>query len=80
MTGSREGDPVDVTEPAAHLQEEPQSERGAPGSRDTGSPDPGGGPVDRPTGSSDEDSDSTVDAQGAQQGEAPSLPTGDQAG
>lgn len=34
-----------------HLSEEPQSVRGAPGSRDTGSDDPGGGPVDRPAGS-----------------------------
>ena len=34
----------DGTEPAAHLQEEPQAERGAPGSRDTGSDEPGGGP------------------------------------
>ena len=41
---------MDSTEPAAHLQEEPQSERGAPGSRDTGSAEPGGGPVDRPAG------------------------------
>ena len=31
-------------------EEEPQSERGAPGSRDTGSDEPGGGPVDRPAG------------------------------
>jgi hypothetical protein len=70
----------DGTEPAAHLQAEPQAERGAPGSRDTGSDQPGGGPVDRPTGGSDEDSDSTVDAQGAQRPDAPQLPTGDQAG
>ncbi len=70
----------DGTEPAAHLQAEPQAERGAPGSRDTGSGQPGGGPVDRPTGGSDEDSDSTVDAQGAQGPDAPQLPTGDQAG
>ena len=33
-----------------HHEEEPQSERGAPGSRDTGSDEPGGGPVDRPAG------------------------------
>jgi len=71
---------VDSTEPAAHLQEEPQSERGAPGSRDTGSDQPGGGPVDRPAGGSDPDSDTTVDERGAQHGDAPNLPTGDQAG
>ena len=71
---------MDSTEPAAHLQEEPQSERGAPGSRDTGAVGPGEGSVDRPAGGSDEDSDSTVDAQSAQHGDAPDLPTGDQAG
>jgi hypothetical protein len=70
----------DGTEPAAHLREEPQAERGAPGSRDTGSDEPGGGAVDRPAGISDEDSDTTVDAQGAQHRDAPNLPTGDQAG
>jgi hypothetical protein len=70
----------DGTEPAAHLQAEPQSERGAPGSRDTGSDEPAGGPVDRAAGTSDPDSDTTVDAQGAQHPDAPDLPTGDQAG
>jgi hypothetical protein len=71
---------TDRSEPAAHLQEEPQAERGAPGSRDTGSDAPGGGPVDRPAGTSDEKTDTTVDAQGAQHPGAPHLPTGDQAG
>jgi hypothetical protein len=33
--------------------EEPQEERGAPGSRDEGEPGPGGGPVDRPADDSD---------------------------
>jgi hypothetical protein len=33
-----------------HLSEEPQQERGAPGSRDTGSDEPSGGTVDRPSG------------------------------
>src|SRR3954447_581477 len=70
----------DGTEPATHLEAEPQSERGAPGSRDTGSDEPAGGPVDRRAGASDEDSDTTVDAQGAQHPESPDLPTGDQAG
>ena len=36
--------------PGEHLTEEPQSERGPMGSRDTGSDEPGGGPVDRPEG------------------------------
>lgn len=71
---------MDSTEPGAHLQEEPQSERGAPGSRDTGSDEPGGGPVDRPAGSADEQTDTSVDPQGAQHPEAPPMPTGDQAG
>ena len=70
----------DGTRPATQLRAEPQSERGAPGSRDTGSAEPGGGPVDRPAGTSDPDSDTTVDAQGAQHPGAPDLPTGDQAG
>ncbi|MCW2532013.1 MAG: hypothetical protein JWP62_1583 [Blastococcus sp.] len=70
----------DGTAPAAHLQEEPQAARGAPGSRDTGSDEPGGGPVPRPAGGSDEDSDTTVDAQDAQHPGAPQMPTGDQAG
>jgi hypothetical protein len=33
-----------------HLTEEPQQARGAPGSRDTGSDAPSGGPTDRPSG------------------------------
>jgi hypothetical protein len=77
------GGPVngdDGTEPAVHLQVEPQAERGAPGSRDTGSDEPAGGPVDRPAGTAEPDSDTTVDAQGAQQPDATDLPTGDQAG
>jgi hypothetical protein len=71
---------ADDGRPAAHLQEEPQWERGAPGSRDTGSDEPGGGPVNRPAGAGDANSDTTVDRQGAQHPGAPDLPTGDQAG
>ncbi|BBX70820.1 hypothetical protein [Mycolicibacterium psychrotolerans] len=33
-----------------HLSEEPQEQRGAPGSRDTGSDQASGGPADRPSG------------------------------
>jgi hypothetical protein len=40
-----------MSEPGEHLTEESQSERGAPGSRDTGSDQPSGGPTDRPEGS-----------------------------
>jgi hypothetical protein len=73
-------DANDGNEPAAHLQAEPQEERGAPGSRGPGSDEPAGGPADRPAGTSAEDTDTTVDAQGAEHSDAPNLPTGDQAG
>jgi hypothetical protein len=73
-------DEADTTEPAAHLEAEPQDARGAPGSRDTGSDEPAGGPAERPTGDSSETSDSTVDAQGAIDPEMPQMPAGDQAG
>jgi hypothetical protein len=66
--------------PAAYVQEEPQAERGAPGSRDTGSDEPGGGPVTRPAGAAEAKSDTTVEPQGAQHPGAPDLPAGDQAG
>ncbi|MCW2686913.1 MAG: hypothetical protein JWR37_1803 [Mycobacterium sp.] len=42
--------------PGEHLSEEPQEERGARGSRDTGSDEPSGGPVDRPAGAIDDPS------------------------
>ncbi|MFE5288745.1 hypothetical protein ACFRAQ_27575 [Nocardia sp. NPDC056611] len=38
-----------------HQSEEPQSARGAKGSRDTGADTPGGGPADRPAGTFDEE-------------------------
>ena len=66
--------------PGAHLEEEPQGERGAPGSRDLGSDEPAGGPVDRPAGTSDEDSDTSVDPQGTVDDDMPDLPSGDQGG
>lgn len=62
-----------------HLQEEPQSERGAPGSRDEGGP-PGSGPVDRPADTSEADSDSGVDPQGTKEPDMPTMPAGDQGG
>ena len=66
--------------PGEQLSAEPQSERGPMGSRDTGSDEPGGGPVDRPEGRTEGgDDDSTVDPQGAEQG-GPHLPTGDAGG
>ena len=62
--------------PGEHLDEEPQAERGAMGSRDTGSDEPSGGPVDRPAGTADSEDDTTVNPQGAAHG-GPHLPTGD---
>jgi hypothetical protein len=62
--------------PGAHLEEEPQSERGPMGSRDTGSDEPSGGPADRPAGVAEEDSDSSVDPQKPEHG-GPTMPTGD---
>ncbi len=59
----------------SHLEEEPQSERGPEGSRDTGSDEPGGGPVDRPEGTSDEQADTAVNPQETQS-EAPDLQSG----
>lgn len=66
-------------EPGAHLEVEPQAERGATGSRDTGSDQPSGGPVDRPAGTADEGSDTSVDPQGAVNTDT-QLPTGDGGG
>jgi hypothetical protein len=66
--------------PGEHLEPEPQDERGAPGSRDTGSNQPAGGPAERPAGTSDEQSDSSVDAQGAIEEDMPQMPSGDQGG
>jgi hypothetical protein len=39
-----------MSTPGENLSQEPQEERGAPGSRDTGSDQPSGGPADRPSG------------------------------
>lgn len=60
--------------PGEQLEEEPQEERGEPGSRDTGSAGPGGGPVDRPSGGSDSESDTSVAPQQADD-ESPNLQT-----
>ncbi len=59
-----------------HLTGEPQTERGPVGSRDTGSDGPSGGPVARPAGTADQESDSSVDPQRAQDSDI-QLPTGD---
>ena len=62
--------------PGEHLDEEPQSERGPEGSRDTGSDGPGGGPVDRPAGRADHDDETGVDPDEPDHPEAPDLQTG----
>jgi hypothetical protein len=64
----------------AHLDEEPQAERGPAGSRDTGADEPAGGPADRPAGTAEPDSDSSVQTQGTRDAGAPHLPTGDGGG
>ena len=66
--------------PGEHLAEEPQDERGAMGSRDTGSDEPAGGPADRPAGTSETRDDSSVHSQETQDSESPYLPTGDAGG
>lgn len=62
--------------PGEQLDQEPQEERGPEGSRDTGSDEPSGGPVDRPTGSADEESDTSMKPQEAQDPDAPDLQSG----
>jgi hypothetical protein len=66
--------------PASHLSEEPQSERGAPGSRDTGADEPAAGPADRPAGTTDDDADTSVDQQDPIDPAMPHLRSGDQGG
>ena len=63
-----------TTEPGEHLEEEPQEERGPVGSRDEAS-DSSGGATDRPAGTSDEESDTSVDPQGSGE-ESPEMPSG----
>ena len=60
--------------PRTGQDEEPQSERGAPGSRDTGSDEPSGGPVERPSGEADSESDTAVAPQESGD-ESPNLQT-----
>jgi hypothetical protein len=61
--------------PGEQLDEEPQNERGAPGSRDTGSDKPSAGPADRPAGKSDEADVTAVEPQDAA-AESPYLQPG----
>jgi hypothetical protein len=69
-SGGGGGEPITASE-------EPQEERGAPGSRDEGLP-PGEKPSDRPAGTSDGDDHTSVDPQDSKTG--PTMPAGDQGG
>jgi len=69
-SGGGSGEPVTASE-------EPQEERGAPGSRDEGFP-PGEGPAERPVATSDADDHTSVDPQESQTGTT--MPAGDQGG
>lgn len=73
MTESEQlaGQPDD-DKPAVHMEEEPQDERGAPGSRDEGHP-PGEGPADRPEGTTGDDT--SVDSQGTDHQDMPHMPS-----
>jgi hypothetical protein len=64
--------------PGEQLEEEQQEERGPQGSRDTGSDEPSGGPVDRPAGKADDESrpDTSVDPDEATDPDAPDLQSG----
>ncbi|PPJ25483.1 hypothetical protein C5E45_25700 [Nocardia nova] len=63
-----------------HLSEEPQSQRGAKGSRDTGSNTPGGGSTDRPAGTFDQEEVTSARDQNQSGGDVATtgtLPPGD---
>ena len=62
--------------PGQHLDEEPQEERGPMGSRDTGSDEPSGGPVDRPAGTADAEADTAIKPETPQHPDAPNLQSG----
>jgi hypothetical protein len=62
--------------PGDYLDQEPQSERGPMGSRDTGSDRPSAGPVDRPAGVADAEADTSVQPEEPQDPDAPTLQPG----
>ncbi len=68
------------SDPSGHITEEPQAERGAPGSRDEGGP-PGSGPAARPAGDPhSEDMGTGVHPQDTALPEMDPMPAGDQGG
>jgi len=66
-------------DPSPHLQEEPQEDRGALGSRDEGPP-PGTGPANRPAGDPHAGDSTGVDQQGTALPEMGEMTAGDQGG
>jgi len=69
-------DSTDSSEPGTQLDEESQQERGEMGSRDTGDPEPAGGPTSRPSGESDADDHTSINPQDADEGDSPNLSAG----
>ncbi|MFD7495370.1 hypothetical protein ACFV8T_23575 [Streptomyces sp. NPDC059832] len=67
---------AETPEKNSGVEEEPQEERGPKGSRGTGSDRPSGGPADRPSGTSDERSDTSVHPERTQDPESPDLRSG----
>ncbi|MCX4849642.1 hypothetical protein [Streptomyces sp. NBC_00893] len=67
---------ADTPEKNSGIDEEPQEERGPKGSRDTGSSRPSAGPADRPSGTSDERSDTSVQPKRPQDPKSPGLRSG----
>jgi hypothetical protein len=63
-------------QPGERLREEPQEERGPKGSRDAGSKKPDEGKADRPAGTADEKSDTSVLPQKTQDPDSPHLQSG----
>jgi hypothetical protein len=62
--------------PGENLDEEPQEQRGPQGARDTGSDEPSGGPADRPSGTADDESDTSVQPDKSDDPNAPDVQTG----
>lgn len=60
----------------AHHEEEPQEQRGAKGSRDTGSDQPAGGPADRPEGQVTDQSDTSATPSEPDDPDSPELQPG----
>jgi hypothetical protein len=62
--------------PGEQLEEEPQEERGAMGSRDTGADEPAAGPADRAAGRAAEQPDTSVKPSEPEEPESPDLQPG----